>query len=95
MLCIRVVLWAIFECSGDKQHGTVRAQLTSSLEIFQILISTEGRIVTVLENSCYGILNEREGREEMGEGERGEMKFVCMMTTRDRGTRNVWIALLI
>jgi hypothetical protein len=56
---------------------TVRTQLTSSLEVFEILISTEGRIVTVLENGCYSILNGM--GEEMGEGERGEMRFVCMM----------------
>ena len=52
----------------------VRTQLTSPLEIFQILISTEGRIVTVLENGCYGILNEREREREGGGGGEGKGK---------------------
>ena len=59
-----------------KSSMVKRSELTSSLEVFQILVSTEGRIVTVLENSCYGILK-REGGKEMGK-EKGEMKCVCV-----------------
>ena len=60
MLCIRGVLKALL---GVVKSSMVRSQLTSSLEVFQILISTEGRIVTVLENSCYGILKREGGRK--------------------------------
>ena len=64
---------------------TVRAQLTSPLEIFQILISTEGRIVTVLENGCYGILNERERGGGKGRGKGGNED--CMYDD-NKGTRH-------
>ena len=61
--CIRGLLKAL---TVTEKHSAVDCKLTSPLEVFQVLVSTEGRVVTVLENSCYGILKRE--RKEMGRG---------------------------